>query len=67
MDEQALLSIGKRHRLGFVAIFGSSAHGQVGRDLDVAVMPSSPIKDLADRDGLFHHLSDALTVLPNAS
>lgn len=74
VDERNLRDIAERHGLSFVALFGSSTRGQAGRDLDVAVMPISPLDDLTDRNRLFQELSDALgpvpvdlSVLPNAS
>jgi predicted nucleotidyltransferase len=74
IDTTSLKPISERYSLGFLAVFGSSARGKVGRDLDVAVMPANPIEDMRDREQLFEDLSEALypaqvdlTYLPNAS
>lgn len=74
VDPEVLKTISQRHSLGFVALFGSTALGATGRDVDIAVMPLSPLDDLTDREGLFEELSRALepahldlTLLSNAS
>ena len=69
-----LTGIAEKHALDFVTLFGSTARGILGRDVDLAVMPRAPLDDLSSQEELYEDLCTALhpavvdlTFLPNAS